>query len=223
VLWGRIGQLEPAQRRLVELVSLSFGPLRQDLAALALEVKTAEVFRMAARLRVLHLVRTGGSGAEDLVEPYHDRVREAVHARMDEAQKLRWHETLIRVLRSSRDPEPERLAAHLRYTGEKEQAARYLAEAAVRAAAALAFDRAAGLYAEALELHGNPTGDEGSERVRTWRVALGSALANSGRGREAARAYLAAVPGARPTDALTWRRRPPGNCCARATSTRAST
>jgi len=206
VLWGRIGQLEPAQRRLVELVSLSFGPLRQDLAALALEVKTAEVFRMAARLRVLHLVRTGGAGAEDLVEPYHDRVREAVHARMDDALKLRWHETLVRVLRSARDPEPERLAAHLRCTGEKEQAARYLAEAGSRAAAALAFDRAAGLYAEALELHGNPKNDEGSERARAWRVALGSALANAGRGREAARAYLAAVPGAKPTDALTWRR-----------------
>ena len=206
VLWDRILQLESPLRRLVELVSISFGPLRQDLAAQALEVKTAEVFRMAARLRVLHLVRTGGSGAEDLVEPYHDRVREAVHARMDDASKLRCHELLVRTLRSARDPEPERLAAHLRCTGEKEQAARYLAEAAKRAAAALAFDRAAGLYADALELTGNHTDPAEANVVRTWTVGLGSALANAGRGREAARAYLAAVPGARPTDALSWRR-----------------
>jgi len=207
VLWARIGALEPGLRQVVELVSVSFGPLRQDVAGLALGVKPAEVFRMAARLRVLHLVRTSGPGAEDLVEPYHDRVREAVQARLEEGVKLAWHETLARVLRAARNVEPERLAAHLEVIGEKQQAAEHLTEAADHAASALAFDRAAGLYERAIQLRWQDTSDPDLPIIRELTIRMGNALANAGRGREAARALLDAVPGARAADALELKRK----------------
>ena len=205
-LWHRIQTLEEDLERMVELVSMSFGPLRQDLAAKALGIRVAEVFRQAARLRVQHLVRTGGPNAEDLVEPYHDRVREAVQARLDENRKREWHEILARVLRSARNVEPERLAAHLEVLGERRQAAELLAVAADNAAAKLAFERAAGLYGRAIAQLENDVHDSGGHLLREWIVLRGNALANAGRGLDAATAYLEAVPGHRTAQVLELKR-----------------
>ena len=71
----------------------------------------------------------------------------------------------------------------------------------MQAAEALAFDRAAKLYRLALELR---SGDNGE--ARRVRVGLADALANAGRGSEAAREYLAAVPGATVAEMLERRR-----------------
>lgn len=73
---------------LVELTCVSFGPLRQDAAAYALGVSVPEIFRMATQLKTQRLIRTTGPGAQDMVEPYHDRVREAVLFRMDPQIKI---------------------------------------------------------------------------------------------------------------------------------------
>ena len=207
VLWERICALEEASRHLVELASISFGPLRQALVAQALDMNPAEVFRLAARLKILHLVRTSGPKEEDWIEPYHDRVREAVHGRMSSDAKLRWHRLLVTVLRSSRVAEPERLAAHLEVVGANEEASGLFAEAANRAISALAFDRAAGLFARAIHLLPAVEGGPPDETLRELRVRMGQALSVAGRGREAAHVLLAAVPGARAAEALDLRRR----------------
>src|SRR4029453_7133657 len=75
--------------------------------------------------------------------------------------------------------DPELLAVHFRDGGDARKAARYTARAADRAQEALAFARAARLYAEAIAL----VGDEAA-RVRPLRRKLGDALANAGRGGE---------------------------------------
>src|SRR6185295_13229847 len=80
--------------------------------------------------------------------------------------------------------------------------ARYSERAADEAAAALAFDRAARLYRQALELHSL----EAPER-RQLQARLGEALAAAGRGPEAAAAFLAAAEGATVAEALDLRRR----------------
>ncbi|MBU1241763.1 protein kinase [Myxococcota bacterium] len=207
VLWKRIGSLEAPSRHLVELVSLSFGPLRQGLAALALGIKSADVFRLAARLKILHLVRTSGPREEDLLEPYHDRVREAVHSRMDSEGKQKWHRLLVTVLRSSIHTEPERLAAHLEVVGASEEASALYAAVAERAVLALAFNRAAGLYEHAISLLPGTDDSRTENARRDLRLRMGHALSVAGRGREAASALLAAVPGAQAAEALDLRRR----------------
>ena len=207
VLWNRIQTLDDDLRRLVELVSISFGPLRQEIAGIALGVKPEEVFRRAARLRVMHLARTSGPGEEDLVEPYHDRVRESVHARMSDDVKNAWHMKLAKVMKVSHHVEPERLAAHLEIIGERQQAAAFITEAADQATSALAFDRAAGLYEKAIRLRKMESGVVDPELIRTLNGRLGDALANAGRGKDAAHAMLEAVPGSRADDALELKQR----------------
>ena len=98
--------------------------------------------------------------------------------------------------------DPETLATHFHEGGDPERAARYAESAAARAADSLAFDRAARLYRLALDL--KPAGDPGHQRLR---VQLGDALANAGRGSDAADAYLAAVQSANTADAIELRRR----------------
>jgi tetratricopeptide (TPR) repeat protein len=111
------------------------------------------------------------------------------------------HRRLASALQASGNADPEVLGTHFRAAGDGAKAAGYFIQAAARAADSLAFDRAAKLYQQALEF----PPDDASEVVRLRR-ALGDALANAGRGAEAARAYLSAVKGASVADALELRR-----------------
>jgi hypothetical protein len=78
-------------------------------------------------------------------------------------------------------PDAELLVEHLLAAGDRERARGFAGVAAVRAEEGLAFDRAAELYRQALELSGW-TNDE----ARALRCKLGDALANAARGAEAA-------------------------------------
>ncbi len=207
VLWARIWALEEPFRQLVELVSLSFGPLRQDIAAEVLECRPAEVFRKAARLRILRLVRTSGPGPRDVLEPYHDKIRSSVMGHMDPAAGAKWHAALVTVLRTRRDVEDERMAAHLESLGEYQEAANFLVASADRAAGMLAFDRAAGLYERALMCQqASGTAIDG-EWIRNVKTLMGNALANSGHGKEAARILLEASEGGRTAEVLELKRK----------------
>ena len=184
----RIDRLDEGPRRLLELVAVAGAPIVQETAALAARVEFNELVREAALLRAQNMVRTGGVRRTDAIEPYHDRVREAVLLSLDPAAQRAWHGRLARALEAAEHADAEALAVHWRGAGEAEKAASYALHAAESAAAAFAFDRAARLYQLALELH-PITGPEGS----ALREKLGDALANAGRGAQAADAYLAAA------------------------------
>jgi serine/threonine protein kinase/tetratricopeptide (TPR) repeat protein len=200
VVAGMIGALPPESRRLLEVVAVAGQPVAPAMATHAAGLD-AEGKRMLRVLRAARLVR-GCGGEADQVECYHDRVREAVVAELDPERRRAHHQALAAALEAFGAGDPEQLAFHLAGAGELERAAEQAGRAADQAADKLAFDRAARLYRTALEL-GRPS----PTRERELRVKLGDALANGGRGAEAADEYLAAAAGLPRLEALELRRR----------------
>src|SRR5262249_27773590 len=136
------------------------------------------------------------------IEPYHDRMREAVVRQLEPAQLREHHRRLAEVFEASGTAEPEVLAVHFHGAEDFSRAGHYYALAGDRAAAALAFDQAAHCYRLALQVH-PPT----SEEERGLRTLLGEALANAGRGAEAAAEFLQAAQRADGIEALELRRK----------------
>ncbi len=190
VLWDRIRRLPVEARRFLEAVAVSGQPVRQASACRVVGLG-ADALAALAVLRAGHLVRSAGPGSLDDIEVYHDRIRETVIKHLSPEDLKTWHGELARVLEEAGGADSETLAVHFEAAGTPEVAGRYYAEAAAKAAKALAFDRAAKLYRQALELWPTP-----GEAGRTLRVELGDALANAGRGVEAARAYQDAAASA---------------------------
>ncbi len=187
-LWARIQKQDEPARHLLEIVALAGAPLVQETAAAAAALELDELGRVGSGLRGANLVRTTGPRPGDLIEPYHDRVREAIVARLSPERRSELHLKLATAQEQTGSGSPEELAVHFREAGALDKAAWYSAEAAVRASDALAFDRAARLYRQSLELR--PLDGAGG---RALQVALGEALANAGRGAEAAQAFIVAA------------------------------
>ncbi len=145
--------------------------------------------RLVGALQGAYLLRPAGSAAT--VEPYHDRLREAVVSKLPASRLSEIHLRLARAMESRGTDEPETLSEHYLKGGERGLAAMHSARAASAASRKLAFERAATLYRRALELTPDATAHA------AWEVGLADTLANAGRGVEAARAYLhaATIPG----------------------------
>ncbi len=147
-----------------------------------------------AALRTARLIRLIGQADQEEIEIYHDRIRETVVSHLPADRVRRHHAGLAQAMVAAGLVDPELLAGHYRGAGELAMAGEHYARGADQAAAALAFEHAARLYQTAVELHAGPP-----EEARALRRKLGDALANAGRGAEAAQAYLDAA-GAAPTD-----------------------
>jgi serine/threonine protein kinase len=201
VLWDRIRALPEAARDLLAVVATAARPIDQEEACRA-AAPGSDALGVLAELRSLRLVRGAGASGEDIVAPYHDRVRETVAAHLPAEVSRDVHRRLARTLEAAGRADPELLAVHFRGAGEAEHAGHYFAQAADAAAETLAFDQAARLYRLALELR--PAAEEEEWHLRT---KLGDALANAGRGAEAAEVYIAAAAGAPTGGAIDLRRR----------------
>ncbi len=180
VLWRRVLALPPKPRRLLEAIAVAGRPIRQAAACRAAGLGP-DGFDSLALLRAESLVRGKGTGILDEVEAYHDRIRETVVRRLSDEARASWNRQLAEVLEESEASDPETLAIHLEEAGQPAKAARYYEKAAQNAVDALAFDRAAKLYRRVVELR--PDQDEAG---RVLRSRLAVALANAGRGAEAA-------------------------------------
>ncbi len=218
LLQKRLLGLAPEARRLLEIVSVAGRPIRLEIAAKSAQLEREARGRALDVLRASTLVRSAGTRATDILEPYHDRIREAVLTLMSEDELAERHADIARVLRATGETDPELLFLHFAAAataatrqknasapGLVSAAAEYAEEAARKAEQALAFDRAAQFHRQALERLVSRGSDD--PRARAVRVALAIALTNGGRGAEAAEAYLAAADGAPPEQRLELRRR----------------
>jgi tetratricopeptide (TPR) repeat protein len=200
VLRERIMRLPAEARRLLEVVAVAGRPLGRLEACRAAGFPTSEQGTLAL-LRSGRYLRGTGTGEQDEVETYHDRIREAVVAYLPPAALADVHRRLAHTLEGSGRADPEALGIHFEGAGELGRASHYYALAAAEADQTLAFDRAAKLYRKAAELC------PGDGPGRPLRAKLGEALANTGRGAEAAREFLAAAQGAPATEAVELQRR----------------
>ncbi len=200
VLWTRIKRQPEDAVRLLGLVAVSGRPITQSLAFQASDLGAGARVALAS-LRSARLIRCLGQAHNEEVEIYHDRIRETVVAHLP-AESIRWnHERLALVLITSGSVDPEILAVHCRGAGQTARASEYYSVAADQAAAALAFDRSARLFRVALELHQGTHAQAGM----LWRK-LGDALANAGRGKEAAQVYAKAAETATAAETLELKR-----------------
>jgi hypothetical protein len=199
-LWARIGRLDPSERRILEAVATAGLPIAQNVAAQAAATDPGDLFRIVSRLRAEHFVRTSGAGQKDSIEPYHDRIREVVTARLEPAARKDWHGRLALALEGQSDADPESLSTHWEGAGRPDRARHYALAAAERAEQTLAFDLAARLYRRALELSG------GADARTAIEGRLAEALTNAGCWAEAADIRLELAGRADPTSALDLRR-----------------
>ncbi len=191
VLWARVCRLAEPARRILEVIAVSGGPLRQADAGKCAQLEGGDERSALLALRSARLIKSTGPASEDEVETYHDRVREAVMARLSPEVLRDHHRQIALTLEAAGVIDPEALGVHFLGGGEPDKAAAHFALAAARASDALAFDRAATLYRLTLEMR---PADESERRALCRR--LGDALANAGRGAEAASVYQEAAAGA---------------------------
>ena len=183
-LWDRVSLLDPAERKLVEATAIAGAPTALEVIVLAAGLSRGGLPQHLAALRSANLVKVSGNASGRVIEPYHDRVREAVARRLDGESRRGWHERLARALDQAPERDVERLALHWEGAGDAPRAAALFQEAADRASQAFAFDHAVDLYRHAMTL------DPGLDRPGL-RHALADALFNAGRGAEAGESFLA--------------------------------
>jgi hypothetical protein len=192
MLARRLAGLKPDARQLLEVVAVHAQPLMQIDAYRAAGLGSRSPAPLAA-LRFENLLRSAGPNETDELETYHDRVRETVVGLLSAETRLERHRGLATTLEETGRAAAETLAYHFENAGQPFKAGTYYEAAGQRAAEALAFDRAATHYRRSIVLL-----QPEAERSVQLNSRLAEALANCGRGVEAARAYeAAAVSGTR--------------------------
>jgi hypothetical protein len=202
VIEERASRLPSAARRLLELSCVAEMQLSRELAQAALGLDAAALSDAVELLTSQRFLITLGRSHHGPLQPSHDRVRRAVLRGLTPSALATLYRELALAQEGSGSPDAEALAMDWSRAGDLERAAPYAENAAHLAAASFAFDRAGALLRVAL------SGTSDPERRRLLHAALGEALANSGRGFEAARAFASAAEASRvPADQANLRRR----------------
>lgn len=181
---ARLARLPPGVGDALRLLAVSGAPLTLD-ATLAATGDTTDPYELLATLEAARLAR-GESGVDGRVDFHHDRVRAAVDARIDPADREAMHLSLAQVL-EARGEAPDTLARHYHGGGDRPRAGHWALEAAKRSRGARSFDHAAGRYADALSWL------DPSDRALRLELLEGRAemLGRASRSREAAAAWRA--------------------------------
>ncbi|CAN5231762.1 hypothetical protein BH11MYX1_BH11MYX1_45250 [soil metagenome] len=194
VLGQRIAALPAKARRLLDVVAASVGPVTHRVARGAAGTSLDELIL----LRAARFLRSRGDGDDDLVECFHDRIRALALAQLADAKLT--HRTIADALVREPRPDPEAIVEQYRLAGDATLTLEYAERAAELSEHKLAFDRAVVLYELALGL-------APPERRQGFAVRYAEALANAGRGADAARAFRAAADGATGSEAVRLRTR----------------
>jgi len=191
-LWERIKALGGNAQNLVELLSVSGVPIPQEIALIAGEFDATVFYDVVQTCRTGQLAKTSGLLKSDTIECYHDRIREAALAHLDEGRRGRLHTRLAAAFDEvqGKDADAYTMVRHLMGSGNHQRAAKVAEAAAAKAEEGMAFLQSAELYALALQ-----TGSYTQEKERRLRLLWAEVLVNSGKGKEAGDLYLVASEG----------------------------
>ncbi len=194
VLGQRIAALPEKARRLLDAVAASGGPVTHRVARGAAGTGLDELIL----LRAARFLRSRGDGDDDLIECFHDRIRALALNQLADPKAT--HRALADALVREPRPDPEAIVEQYRLAGDDVLTLEYAERAAQLSEHKLAFDRAVVLYELALGL-------APAEREQAFAVRYAEALANAGRGADAARAFRTAAEGATGHEAVRLRTR----------------
>ena len=179
---ARVRALPDPARALLETVAVAAGPLERGAAIEAAGLQSFDP-DLVPSLERARLMRTSAAAGRGALEIYHDRIREALVTRLADEARRTCHREIANALERRGGDDAHALFTHHRGAGALDRAAAWALRAGDHAAAQLAFDQAALLYRNALELDARAI----DERL-AW-TRLGEALAYAGRGRGAADAF----------------------------------
>jgi hypothetical protein len=171
----RIDPLDPAARRLAELVAVLGGVVDADVLSVLEEEQRDAVFDLNRR-QILDVTDDGGARL------LHDRMRTVVYAQLTHEARAELHGVAARLLirASASDPRHGQIGRHFVLAGERKEALPHLEQAAELALSRAAYDTAARHFADArtiaLEL------GIVAPRERRARLSLGAARASYGLG-----------------------------------------
>ncbi|MCP4678287.1 MAG: protein kinase [Deltaproteobacteria bacterium] len=182
----RVDLLEDEPRRLLELTCLAAKPLSQEV--ILWTAGDAGLGSTIRQLKAQKLVRTRGTNPSDIMEPYHDRIREVVVAGIGERQARLYHRQLAERIKQEAEPDLDALAEHYAGAGDLLRAVSYSEKAAKQAEESLAFEHAVVLYERLLSLL--PEEDDRRSQVE---YDLGVAMYWAGRLKESSEHLLRAA------------------------------
>ncbi|MFN0248469.1 MAG: protein kinase domain-containing protein [Kofleriaceae bacterium] len=187
-----------AAKHVATIISLAHAPLSIEAVERATGHSGAPFFDALTTLRTSQLVATSGVGAAMRLEPYHDRIRATLIAGLADEERTSLHTRIAEAMEATGGDDSAALARHWEEGGQRAAAVRHALRAAEQAEAALAFHRAARLYAWVTEL--SPT-------ASLARIRHAECLAQAGLGVAAADVFLACARDAAGAEAIALRRR----------------
>lgn len=199
LLLRRIERLPVLARQVLQVLATAGRPVPRSIVREVAQLGGEEL-QTLHKLRVAHFVRIRRGDGIELLEPYHDRIRETVAHAIPASRSETLHRSLIAALERTGSRDFEALAWHCEQAGESVRAGGYLLQAARQAKAALAFEHAAALYHQVLRI--GTLGD-----TATLYAELGDVLSASGHGRAAAEAFLEAARRSEPEAAAALKSR----------------
>jgi eukaryotic-like serine/threonine-protein kinase len=151
VVWGRVNDLRDSARQFLEVLSVAGQPISIGKAFRATGLNALD----PRDLRVLQtgrLIRSTGSGVDDEVATFHDRIRENIVAHLSEEQLKHHHHALAEALSAEPVGDLEMIAKSFLVADKKAKACEFYIRAAYAAWDALAFLRAAELFRHSIAL-----------------------------------------------------------------------
>jgi tetratricopeptide (TPR) repeat protein/CheY-like chemotaxis protein len=191
VVRGRCRRFGDAAVRMLEVACIAGHPLSERLLAVTADV--ADPRPLLARLTSASLLRRTGSGPDARIYPYHDRVRVALVADIDDGRTRGLHRALAQFGEAEASMPAALIAEHFERAGDETRAAPHAFHAAQLAEQGLAFDLAAEAYGRAIAL--DPASQDRVQRAREGRARC---LLLAGRCDEAGTAFLEAALDAEP-------------------------